>query len=330
MEKTMKRLIKWILTVMALAGTFGGVSLQGDVLPNDAVIEGRTIAEWSAEWWKWVSPIRLEESPLFDSTGDFANMDQSTPVFFLAGIMNTSGAIERRFSLREDQYLFFPIENFSADNIDSDPPFTIEGLRDLLNDALALVTEMHASIDGVPVSDLSSHRVASPVFSIAYSDSDNLESFQAGHPFVGLDDPIVSDGYWLMLEPLKPGVHVINFGGTLGPPINVTLDITDTITVVAIPLRERVEELISEVDGSLLAQKGKLALIRELREAESSFAKNHLRAGIEHLDGFEHLLHRHIAAAEQGLADQLRAAAQTIIDKATSQLPGNQGQDHRK
>jgi hypothetical protein len=40
--------------------------------------------------------------------------------------------------------------------------------------------------------------------------------------------PAASDGYWLEINPLGPGVHTVNFGGTSGA---FTADVTYTITV---------------------------------------------------------------------------------------------------
>jgi hypothetical protein len=40
-----------------------------------------------------------------------------------------------------------------------------------------------------------------------------------------------SDGYWLMLEPLSPGTHTIEFGGT-AKNTGFQLNVTYTITVV--------------------------------------------------------------------------------------------------
>ena len=39
-----------------------------------------------------------------------------------------------------------------------------------------------------------------------------------------------SDGFWIMLKPLPPGEHTINFGGSFGPEF--TIDITYHISVV--------------------------------------------------------------------------------------------------
>src|SRR5437016_14473360 len=87
-----------------------------------------------------------------------------------------------------------------------------------------------------------------------------------------------------MLEPLSPGRHVINWGATLGPqPFSYTPEITDIITVVPIPLTERIAELIASVAASSLPSKQRHELIEELQQARKEFARNHVREGIEEL-----------------------------------------------
>ena len=46
------------------------------------------------------------------------------------------------------------------------------------------------------------HRAISPPFSIDFTSADNFASFNYGKELIGLIDPMLSDGYWLMLEPL--------------------------------------------------------------------------------------------------------------------------------
>lgn len=205
------------------------------VMPTNAVVAGKTIAEWSAEWWKWAYSVSTNRNPLFDTNGAAANNGQDGPVFFLAGVFGISSEQSRTFAVPEGKHLFFPLVNIGADNIDTVPPFTISELRDLIAGWVEDVTELELSIDGISVSNLFSRRVQSPVFSINHQTSDNVATWWAGHPITGLVDPMVSDGFWIMLEPLPPGRHVIIFGGTFGPPVNFTLKIVDTVIVVKQP-----------------------------------------------------------------------------------------------
>jgi hypothetical protein len=91
---------------------------------------------------------------------------------------------------------------------------------------------MHVSIDGMPVSGLFAHRETAPPFTLNLASPDNLFTISYHHDVTGLIDPAVADGYWLMLEPLAPGPHVIVFGGTYGSPESYSYERTDHITVL--------------------------------------------------------------------------------------------------
>src|SRR5262249_41361001 len=158
--------------------------------------------------------------------------------------------------------------------------FTVPELFSLAKANMDLITELHAVIDGVAVSDLFTHRVVSPVFSIDFASTNNLLSYGFGQPVIGLLDPMVAEAYALMLEPLAPGTHVINFGGTVGPPVNLVFDQTDIITIVPIPLAQRMQNLISMVSGSSLPSHRQQPLLATLNAAAASFHSKNLRAGI--------------------------------------------------
>ena len=67
--------------------TLDGLRAQAGVLPSDAVVDNKTISEWTAEWWKWVYPQPLNQQPLLDSDGSrAANGQPGGSIFFLAGI----------------------------------------------------------------------------------------------------------------------------------------------------------------------------------------------------------------------------------------------------
>jgi hypothetical protein len=101
------------------------------------------------------------------------------------------------------------------------------------------VTALHASIDGRQVSDLFDHREKAPVFSYTYQLTDNMAAIlgYAGVDATGPIFPAVADGYYLMLRPLPPGQHVINFGGVMD---GETLDVTYHVMVTSTPSRQPV------------------------------------------------------------------------------------------
>jgi hypothetical protein len=219
---------------------------NGRVLPPHSTVAGRTLGEWSAVWWKWAYAIPVDDNPLLDSTGAKSKFGDVGAIFFLAGLFNPSGnaSVTRTVTIPANKFIFFPLENFVDDNVGngcatpSSTPcptrLTIDELRAQINGVLPGITALHASIDGQPVSDLFSHRETAPAFSYTLQLTDNLQEVVNGittSDATGTVFPAVADGFYLMLRPLPPGQHVIDFGGTVfGTPVDVTYQVTVTTT----------------------------------------------------------------------------------------------------
>ena len=193
------------------------------VLTPGATVAGKTIGEWSANWWQWA--LQTSPSPIADLTGAAANAGQSGPVFFLAGTSN--GPATRIFDIPRDVYVMIPLVVGEMSQLELDSYFPggaphavtqVEAAAIAQIDAY--VTELFATLDGValpsgsqglpgqPGTGLFAHRERSPVFNFVAA---------ADNPF-GVPDgkssgAAVADGYFLMLEPLSPGVHEFSFGG---------------------------------------------------------------------------------------------------------------------
>ena len=220
------------------------------VLPPHSVIEGKTLGEWSALWWKWASAIPATDNPLLDMTGDKAKFGDVGPVFFLAGVFGTAPpqGVVRTVTIPAGKYIFFPLENGSDDNVGNGctaPSATPCPGRLTIDQLVAQlagymnVTALHASIDGTAIANLWAHREIAPVFSYTYPMTDNL--WQTVYGYEGADAagtifPAVADGYYLMLRPLPPGQHTINFGGTFGDAMDITYQVTVTPKVSPQPV----------------------------------------------------------------------------------------------
>lgn len=187
-------------------------------LPAGSTVEGKTLAEWSATWWQWALSYPVSNNPLIDTTGSSAYLGDQGSVFFLAGSF-IPGAINRTFSVPSGKYVFFPVLNswLVEEGSESD-------MRAVIGASMDIAANLHASVDGTPIPNLTAHREISPLFDVTLPE-DNLYGAPAG-----IYRNAVSDGYWVMLEPLGPGQHVINFGGeTLGNAearFDIALDIT--------------------------------------------------------------------------------------------------------
>ena len=219
-------------TVSANTGNPPGFRLYD----RDDVVYGRTMGEWSAEWWQWAFSIPVEIHPLFNNPD--CSVGQSGPVWFLGGSFVSSTAV-RNCTVPAGKALYFPILNTEDSSLEEsfnngceDPVFggTIAGLRKCADGGMTGVS-VSAEIDGISIPHLAERsRVQSPVFSFTLPDN-NLLKVTTGNPYAaGAYFPSAGDGYYVMLPPLCRGNHTIHFRG-VGSGGSFTLDITYYLTV---------------------------------------------------------------------------------------------------
>jgi hypothetical protein len=137
------------------------------VFPPDSHPYGNTYGEWSARWWQWALSVPEGMNPVFDTTGVRCAEAQAGPVWFLAGTFG--GAVTRSCPVPAGKALFVPLLNaiFGAGVGDCVPPnCDVDALRKAAAAMVENPKTLEASIDGVPLQDLSAYRVQSPVFSI--------------------------------------------------------------------------------------------------------------------------------------------------------------------
>jgi hypothetical protein len=192
--------------VFATAG-----STQAGVVPPHSTVDGKTIGEWTAEWWKWALSFEDEENPILDPTGEFADGHQDGPVFFVPGSnFGLPQPVNRTFTVPGDKYLLIPLINWIVGNGTDDPAFA-----DTREEAIALASGtvnprlLFLIVDGRPIHHLGLHRENSADFFTVTQ----VGIFSIGDLGQTYDD-CFADGYWIMLEPLGEGHHVLHFGGT--------------------------------------------------------------------------------------------------------------------
>ena len=61
---------------------------------------GKSVADWTIEWWKWASDLPDGDNPFNDETGDLAIQGDIGPVVFLASTISTP---ENRHHLRRNE-----------------------------------------------------------------------------------------------------------------------------------------------------------------------------------------------------------------------------------
>lgn len=212
-------LVSTLVVVALIISTDVALASSGNpgVFPPGSHPYGRTYGEWSAQWWQdAVRVTTLAGCPM-------ASAGPHNQVWLLAG--TTGGSATRSCTVPTGKAILFPIINAECSTAEGNGT-TEQQLRDCARALMDQVTVVAATVDGASLHGLtppnSPYRVESPLF--------NFDAL-SGNPF-GIPTgttPSVSDGYWIMLHPLPPGVHTIHFHAEA--PSLITTDTTYTLVV---------------------------------------------------------------------------------------------------
>ena len=173
------------------------------IVPPKSQVEGLSQEEWSRAWWQWAGSFEMSESPIADRSGALCGSKQKGPVWFLAGTYGTHRTI-RTCKVPRGKYLFFPLINYAVM-----PPVDRRVDCTAVKASAAEMTD-HASklivdVDGVRIKNLATYRQATgKCFDMGVLAEPKTRVY-----------PSAANGYYVMLKPLSPGKHVLNFGGAL-------------------------------------------------------------------------------------------------------------------
>ena len=200
------------LQVAALPAQAAGRNPNPGVSPINSSPYGKSYGDWGAAWWNWALGFPADQNPIRDSTGEFGSQGQSGPVWFLAG---TSGAtVERTLTIPQGKGIFIPLLNVINDYPCPDPNFQPapgQTLEEFLTEGAVFfvdhATELALEVDGVPLGNLFDYRATSGLFTFT-GDPSLTAVFDPC--ITGEPQSAVTDGYWVMLAPLRPGRHTIH------------------------------------------------------------------------------------------------------------------------
>lgn len=189
--------------VASLLAAATGLSFESIAVRPDVVVQGRAQEDWSRAWWRWAASFDGDTSPIADSTGSLCHLKQNGRVWFLAGTYG-SHRVTRTCHVPKGKFLFFPLINYAVMPTHSDGQVCEAAMmkaRVITDEPAVLVLE----VDGKRVPGLERHRQATQdCFDMAAHSRSGAGSF-----------PSAANGYYVMLRPLAPGTHTLNFGGSL-------------------------------------------------------------------------------------------------------------------
>jgi len=186
---------------------------------------GASYGEWAARWWQWILSIPAAVNPNLDATGANCAQGQYDTVWFLGGAFG--GTASRTCTVPVGKPIFFPLINTVIV-----APKGSETLLDLRRQAKAFidtVTSLTCQLDGAACApNLLDHRATSPSFTVLAPNARDALLPPGSLQRPGNSDSLVADGYWILLPPLSPGSHTLNFGATTssGFGVNITYHLT--------------------------------------------------------------------------------------------------------
>lgn len=192
----------FILGALIAIGNANASEFYNMAVHSGDEVSGKPLAEYANIWWQWTYTMPKELSPVRDKTGENCHQGQGGDVWFLAGGYGSS-RISRKCTIPEGKYIFFPIINMvyyprSDSNLACE---TVKKSAALNNDELLNIS---VELDGVSSENPAHYRLSSPdCFDLL-----GLIPKEENAPKVY---PAASDGYWVMLKPLKKGKHVLKF-----------------------------------------------------------------------------------------------------------------------
>ncbi len=196
-----------------------------------SIVRGKTIGEWSGEWWAKVFSIPAPVNPMVTEEVSHSAASNDGKVTFLFGSLFAS-TLNRTETIPTGTPVLVPLVPLEWSNADTPAApdymtlpgnYTAAQLQQFATAQANLVDALTATLDGQPIDNLFAHREASGVFSYVLPAEHNIIQDVFGGPSSGPQTPAVAEGYWLMLQPLSPGQHVLHFtshsGEAPSPPL---------------------------------------------------------------------------------------------------------------
>lgn len=194
-------------------------SINPGVYALDSKPYGLTYEDWTIKFWQWLLPIPSERSPMTDETGEFCGENQQDlPVFFLA--FTGGGQAERTCTVPYGKAILVPINVVECSFLELPGARTEGELHVCAEEDESSNPGVFLSVDGTELKELLQYRVHSRTFDATFSDIFGT----AGGP-----TRVVSDGYWIILEPLQTGTHTLHFKAILTNPETGVLIYSDDV-----------------------------------------------------------------------------------------------------
>jgi len=201
-----------------------------DSYKNLQIFPANKVAELGDRWWQWGFGLDTTVVNPFTELGqagcDVGLQDNGRLLFLVGSPKNetTNEFLVHECDVKKGTSILFPILNVACNNLEIGTPFfgaNEQDQRICANNFInaTIFESLQLEIDGKSIDNLEQYRVDSPAGGFEFTAVEN-------NPFatpVG-DGTGVSDGFWILIENLKPGKHTISFSGAIDlnkiPPLS--------------------------------------------------------------------------------------------------------------
>jgi hypothetical protein len=208
----------FMIVLMPNLGFVRGSTDSQHFFPIDSDPFGIIYKEWMENWWKWYLSVDKQHNPNFE--GLIAgheqvecsyNQNTSSPVFHLWFINPDRGqTVEESCKVPEGKAIAVPIDLGLMDY--NDPKVDVrteENLARIVKESNIYPNVFDIKLDGMPLNFTNdeSNRVLTDLFNVTLPEN-NIWYDEAVESL-----PSVADGWILLLKPLTPGEHILQYTG---------------------------------------------------------------------------------------------------------------------
>jgi len=217
----------------ALAEKHDGDNPNPALLEKDARPFGASMETWAERWWTWVMSTPFATNPNLDPNAD-CGTNQHGPMFFLPHLLTGASTVPRTCIVPGEKPIAVTVASVMNDYPCPDPTFQPapgQSLFDFLlggaKEGQDHVASIEATLDGEPLQDVMSYRVASDDL-FQFTGDASMEAFDSC--ITGSRQPAVVDSFFIVLKPLGRGTHeltvrIVSIFGTVFGPRTITLDV---------------------------------------------------------------------------------------------------------
>jgi hypothetical protein len=206
-------IVSFLFILLLLLGTLSPVlgSNSVNIFPPGSKPYGLTYAEHEKNFWKWSLGIPANESPVNDRTGEKCANGQSntnSSVFYLS--MNIGGISERTCNVPVGKGLLIPVMQVEWSDKEA-PGASVEELHKSAKKDQDSVNSLYLKIGDkeYKYKDLIKYRTETDVFKVVFPDNGIFGVIEGGI------SNVVSDGFYIITEPLIRGNYSIHFKSSL-------------------------------------------------------------------------------------------------------------------